>query len=98
MNNNREEERMDWHLDKRVSIATLLAIVFQIVVFTVFIVNMDSRVTMLETRSVDPVKVAVIESNVAILDRDMTRLEMRTVANLEEIKVKLERIEKKLNP
>lgn len=42
-----------WHLDKRVPLSIIVALVLQTIYFTVFITKLDSRVGVLETQSVD---------------------------------------------
>ena len=42
-----------WHMDKRVPIAIVFALILQTVYFTVFITKLDSRVAVLETNSIE---------------------------------------------
>ena len=58
-NNNRSSDQLDnkWHLDKRVPLSIIIAILIQTVYFTVFITKLDSRVGVLEKDSANVHKV-----------------------------------------
>ena len=51
----RRKEDLDnhWHLDKRIPIAIIFAVVLQTIYFTVFITKLDSRVMTLERNQVN---------------------------------------------
>ena len=42
-------EREEWHLDKRVPVSLILALVFQTVTVTAFLTNMSDRIGVLES-------------------------------------------------
>lgn len=54
-NKRRKEDVLDnhWHLDKRVPLSIILALILQTIYFTVFITKLDSRVGVLETQVVE---------------------------------------------
>lgn len=52
--NRRERDAVEhWHLDKRVPLSIIFALVLQTIYFTVFITKLDSRVSVLEQSSID---------------------------------------------
>jgi hypothetical protein len=85
-----------WHLDRRVPITILALMSLQLILLVSFFVGLDWRVKSLESQAVTDARVAVIEANLMAVDRDLSRLEQRTVVALEDIRNKLERIDKRL--
>ena len=47
------ESDKHWHLDKRVPLAIIFALLLQTIYFTVFITKLDSRVASLEEKNLD---------------------------------------------
>jgi hypothetical protein len=62
-----------------------------------FATNINWRVETLENEKVTNARVAVVEQSIVNLDKNVDRLENRTLSALEDIKLKLERIEKRID-
>lgn len=52
---NRKGDNLDnhWHLDKRVPLSIIVALILQTIYFTIFLTKLDSRVGVLEANSVE---------------------------------------------
>lgn len=86
-----------WHIRKEVTLGTLLALAVYGITFMVFVVQIDARVERLEMSQAGRERVAVLEARVAAGERNLERLEERTLLSLEEIKGALRRIEERLD-
>ena len=85
-----------WHLDKRLPVGIILAIVLQTGVLGVYLGRLDNRVTAIEGSRFTAAQGAALQADVRHNKEDLQALEARTVRSLEEIKELLRRIQKKL--
>jgi len=86
----RRIEYLKWHLDKRVPIAMIVAILFQTGIFIWLIAKLDSRVEALErtslSRSTIPDRVTRLEVIVEQLPRTLERIENKLDKKLDKDK------------
>jgi len=83
----RSMEDSKWHLDKKVPIALIIAILFQTGVFIWLIAKLDSRVEVLEktseVRNTLPERVTRLETIVEQLPRTLERIERKLDTKLD---------------
>lgn len=87
-NSQNEASREGWHLDKKVPISIIFAIVLQCVSFTWFMGKQDARITLIEQSRVERIS--------AQHDRD-ERQDQDTAARFEEVSKRLDKMDGKLD-
>ena len=84
-----------WHLDKRVPLAIVVALILQTIYFTIFITKLDSRVSSLESDHIDTRKtvqdMAEIKIHQQYLKKDFEDLNRFLRDDVEWIKPKSKR-------
>lgn len=86
-----------WTLDKRVPVGIILAIFIQTFIIGSYLGRLDSRVTSIEDSRFTQADGARIETQVENNEKNIDRLEQRTIRSLDEIKVTLEEIRRAVN-
>ena len=84
-----------WHFRKEVTLGTILTLIVYGLTLVVLVVKMDGRLTALEAVTVTPERMAIIETRVLAGERNLDRLEQRTLRSLDDIYRILTRIEER---
>ena len=85
-----------WHLDKRLPIGIILAILLQTAALGSYLGNLSSRVAAIEQSRFTSAQGASLEAEVRHNKEDIVALESRTIRSLDEIKDLLQRIQIRL--
>ena len=85
-----------WHLDKRLPIGIIMAILLQTAILGSFLGSLESRVTAIEGSRFTAAQGAALRADVDHNREDLIALEARTIKSLDEIRYLLERIREKL--
>ena len=85
-----------WHLDKRLPIGIILAIILQTAALGMYLGRLDSRVSAIEGSRFTAAQGAALRADVDHNREDLIALEARTIKSLDEIRYLLERIREKL--
>jgi hypothetical protein len=87
-----EIEKKPWHMDKGVSLGTVIAIAVQTLVLTIGIVTwgttVDARLLSLESQKATDARLSIIEANTAAIKEDR----MLITADIKEIKTDIKLI------
>lgn len=90
-------EKPPWHVDRSVSLGTILALLLQTIVVSYFIGGLENRVTNIEHTHVLKEDTARLEERIQGNSSNIAALDARTVKGLDEIKTILRDIERKLD-
>ena len=85
-----------WHLDKRIPIGIIFALMIQTGVVSSYLGSLESRISAIEGSRFTSAQGAALMADVRHNKEDLEALEARTVKNLDEIRFLLERIREKL--
>ena len=86
-----------WHLDKRVPIGLIAAILMQTIALGFWMGSLDSRISSIEGNRYTAAQGAVVDERISNNERNIERLETRTLRTLDEIKRTLVNIEVRLD-
>jgi len=87
----------EWHLDKRVPIGLIAAILMQTIALGFWMGSLDSRISSIEGNRYTASEGAVVAERINNNERNIDRLETRTLKALDEIKRTLLSIEARLD-
>ena len=87
----------EWHLDKRIPIGIIFTIIAQTVILGYWLGSLEQRVSSMESNRFTSVDGAVAMTRIDNNEKQIERLEARTLDALAEIKASLNSIERRLD-